>query len=129
KEINGYKIGVAPEADLHCSRVIEYADPLVQILAGMDWALGQGVRVLSSSLGIKGYNPFLVTVMDRMRAAGILPIVAVANDGAAPGHPTRSPANYPNSVAVAAVDNDGQVAYFPSYGPANRAPAKPATVA
>ena len=129
KEINGYKIGVAPEADLHCSRVIEYPDPLVQILAGMDWALGQGVRVLSSSLGIKGYNAFLVTVMDRMRAAGILPIVAVGNEGADPGHPTRSPANYPNSIAVGAVDNDGQVAYFSSYGPANGGPVKPDVVA
>jgi subtilisin family serine protease len=129
KDINGLKIGVAPDAELHCGRVIEYQDPLVQILAGMDWALGQGVRVLSSSLGIKGYNPFLVTVMDRLRAAGILPIVAVGNEGADPGHPTRSPANYPNSMAVGAVDSDGQVAYFSSYGPADGGPVKPDVVA
>jgi subtilisin family serine protease len=128
-EINGLKIGVAPEAELHCTRVIEYNDPLVQILAGVDWALGQGVRVISGSLGVKGYNPFLVTVTDRVRAAGILPIVAVGNEGTNPGHPTRSPGNYPNTLAVGAIDSDSQVAYFSSYGPISGGPAKPDVVA
>src|SRR5207244_1582202 len=61
--------------------------------------------------------------------AGILPIVAVGNEGTAPGHPTRSPANYPNSVAVGATDNNGRVAFFTSYGAVNGGPAKPDVVA
>ena len=104
-------VGMAPEAELCAAIVIEGGRVLLRILAGMEWAVGEGARILSLSLGIRGYTPFAIELMQRLRAAGVLPVVAIGNEG--PGT-SRSPGNYPDALSVGAADAKGLVADFSS---------------
>src|SRR5207244_844373 len=78
---------------------------------GLNWCVTNNVRILSMSLGLTGWNPFWLTLMDRLREQNILPIIAVGNEG--PGT-SRSPGNYPNVLSVGAVDQHLKVADFSS---------------
>jgi len=91
EKAGGFSIGVAPEAELHSGLVIEGGDVLLRILAGMEWALGQGVRVLSMSLGLRGFTPFFLAVTQRLRDRWVLPVFAIGNEGVGT---SRSPGNY-----------------------------------
>jgi subtilisin len=90
-------VGVAPGVALYAATVIEGGDVIARILAGMDWAVGEGVRVLSMSLGIRGYVTDFLGIVDVLRDSGVLPVVAVGNEG--PGT-SRSPGNYPRVISV-----------------------------
>lgn len=108
---SGGAIGMAPAAEICSAMVIEGGRVLLRILAGMEWVIGEGARVLSMSLGIRGYTPFAVELMVRLREAGVLPVIAIGNEG--PGT-SRSPGNYPEALSVGAVDRRGRVADFSS---------------
>ena len=56
------RFGVAPEAGLASAMVIEGGNVIARILAGMDWTVGQGVQILSMSLGLRGYTPAFLSV-------------------------------------------------------------------
>jgi subtilisin len=90
-------VGVAPGAALLAATVIEGGDVIARILAGMDWVVGERVRVLSLSLGIRGYVADFLGIVDVLRDSGVLPVVAVGNEG--PGT-SRSPGNYPRVISV-----------------------------
>jgi len=105
------RVGVAPGAMVHSALVIEGGDVVARVLGGMDWALGQGVRVLSMSLGIRGLVNDFLGVVDVLRDSGVLPVMAVGNEG--PGT-SRSPGNYPKALSVGAHDENMTVAGFSS---------------
>jgi subtilisin family serine protease len=107
----GGAIGMAPGAELCSAMVIEGGRVLLRIIAGMEWVISEGARVLSMSLGIRGYTPFAVELMARLRQAGVLPVIAIGNEG--PGT-SRSPGNYPEALSVGAADRRGRVADFSS---------------
>jgi subtilisin family serine protease len=75
----------------------------------MDWVVGEGVRVMSMSLGLRGFTTAFQTVIDSLRAANVLPVIAVGNEGVTN---TRSPGNYANVLSIGAMDMDDQVAEF-----------------
>ena len=104
-------VGVAPGAELYSAMVIEGGDAVARILGGMDWAVGQGVRILSMSLGIRGLVADFLDIVDILRDNGVLPVIAVGNEG--PGT-SRSPGNYPKALSVGAYGIDGAVADFSS---------------
>lgn len=97
RAVEGRQVGVAPGAALHCAMVIEGGDLVARILGGMDWAVGAGVRVLSLSLGLRGFQTDFLGLIDVLRDNGVLPIIAVGNEG--PGT-SRSPGNYPRALSV-----------------------------
>lgn len=103
--------GVAPEARLLSAIVIEGGNALARVLGGIDWALGEGMQVLSMSLGFRGWWDNFVPIMAVLRARNVLPVIAVGNEG--PGT-SRSPGNYPNVLSVGAMDENGRVANFSS---------------
>ena len=84
---------------------------MARILGGMDWAITQKVRVLSMSLGLRGFFDDFLVVTQVLRARNILPVFAVGNEG--PGT-SRSPGNYAEALSVGANDNGGAVANFSS---------------
>ena len=104
-------IGVAPGCTLASAMVIEGGDVVARILGGMDWVIGQGATILSMSLGLRGYTPAFQTVVNALRDANVLPVIAVGNEY--PGT-SRSPGNYVNVVSVGAIDKQDMVADFSS---------------
>jgi subtilisin family serine protease len=111
KAVGGRSIGIAPECELYSGLVIEGGVALARVLGGMEWMLESGVRVLSMSLGWRGYDPTFLIITRRLRQQGVLPIFAIGNEGAGT---SRSPGNYPETLSVGAVDRHRQVASFSS---------------
>jgi subtilisin family serine protease len=103
--------GVAPEAKLASAIVIEGGQVIARILAGMDWAVGHQVRILSMSLGLRGYREDFLPLVRVLRARNVLPVFAVGNEG--PGT-SRSPGNYEQALSVGACDEHDVVADFSS---------------
>ena len=99
-------IGVAPGASLASAVVIERGRTVARVLAGMDWAVGQGARVLSMSLGFQGYVDDFLGVTRKLREKGVLPVIAIGNEG--PGQ-TRSPGNYVEALSVGWSNRDDTV--------------------
>lgn len=104
-------VGVAPGASLASAMVIEGGNVIARILGGMDWAVGQGAKVLSMSLGLRGYREEFLQLMRTLRARGLLPVIASGNEG--PGT-SRSPGNYDNVLSVGACDDRDAVSDFSS---------------
>ncbi|MBI5851363.1 MAG: S8 family serine peptidase [Planctomycetes bacterium] len=111
RAVSGRHVGVAPEAKLASAVVIEGGDVVARVLGGMDWSLGQGVRVLSMSLGFRGWWDDFVMLTRILRANRVLPVFAVGNEG--PGT-SRSPGNYVDALSVGAHDDASAVADFSS---------------
>jgi subtilisin family serine protease len=115
--------GMAPDAKLAGAMVIEGGQVIDRILGGMDWVVGEGVRVMSMSLGLRGFTPAFQTVIDALRAANVLPVIAVGNEGP---NTSRSPGNYANVLSVGAMDANDKVADFSGSQQFNR-PVDPLT--
>ncbi|MFD7132915.1 S8 family serine peptidase [Streptomyces sp. NPDC059894] len=120
---DGKKKGVAPGADLLNGKVLDdYGSGETSwIIAGMQWAVGQGADVVSMSLG----NPSRTDCTDPMAQAteelaqthkDTLFVIAAGNTG--PGDNTvSSPGCAPSVLTVGAVDRDDSTASFSSRGP------------
>ncbi len=111
RTVRGVAFGVAPEAKLASAVVIEGGNAIARVLAGMDWIIEKGARILSMSLGFPGYVDDFESVMEALRANGVLPVIAVGNEG--PGT-SRSPGNYDGVVGVGACNRADEVADFSS---------------
>lgn len=94
-------IGVAPAAKLASALVIEGGDVVARVLGGFEWMLTQDVRIINASLGIRGYEPAFMTVIDALRKRNVLPVFAIGNEGP---NTSRSPGNYDNVLSVGAMN-------------------------
>ncbi len=103
--------GVAPECKLASAMVIEGGNIIARILGGMDWVIGQKAKILSMSLGLRGYRTEFQALMQIIRNRGLLPVIAVGNEGAGT---SRSPGNYSVSLSVGASNERDRVAGFSS---------------
>jgi subtilisin family serine protease len=108
---SGVTMGVAPGAQLASAMVIEGGNVIARVLGGLDWALANGASVLSMSLGIRGWVEDFVPIMQLLRSRGVLPVVAVGNEG--PGT-SRSPGNYAEVLSVGATGPDRVLPRFSS---------------
>lgn len=115
----GRRYGVASEAEIFAGKVLgdRGSGSDAGILAGIEWALANGCRVISMSLGadVPEVSTAYETVGRRALEAGTLIVAAAGNNA------SRSdgflgfvgmPANSPSIMAVAAVDADLQIADF-----------------
>jgi subtilisin len=115
----GRRYGVAAQAEIFAGKVLNDAGSGTDasILAGIDWAITNGCRVVSMSLGadIRTVSTAYETVGRRALAAGTL-IVAAAGNNASRRLGDLGfvgvPANSPSIMAVAAVDASLHVADF-----------------
>ena len=71
------------------------------VAKGLDWLVGEGVRVISVSL-VGPANPLLARAVAAAQRKGAVIVAAVGNDG--PAAPPAYPASYPGVIAVTAVD-------------------------
>lgn len=111
RPVRGRHIGVAPGADLASAMVIEGGQVVARVLGGMDWAVGRGCRILSMSLGLRGYWTDFLPLTQILRQRGVLPVFAAGNEG--PGT-SRSPGNYAEALSVGASERGGEIAWFSS---------------
>ena len=103
--------GVAPDARLASGTVIEGGNTVLRVLSGLNWAISSGARILSLSVGVPGPDSAFEKVMHRVRARGMLPIIAIGNSGRGNSY---SPGDYENVISVGATDEQDQVANFSS---------------
>lgn len=124
-------VGVAPRCSLYAVKVLKH-NPLTGrasgntswIIAGMTWALQNGMHVVSMSLGGKSCPMVAYTnAIAQLNAAGITVVCAAGNSFNDPVTPTdpefkcvNSPANSVGALAIGAVDNNGNIASFSSRG-------------
>ncbi|USX56486.1 S8 family serine peptidase [Lentzea sp. HUAS12] len=115
--------GVAYEAEIFAGKVLSNAGSGSDggILAGIDWAISNGVAVISMSLGADvpagtPYSQIYETVAQRALAKGTLIIAAAGNASSRPGRiaPVGHPARCPSIIAVAAIDVNRAIASFSS---------------
>ncbi|MFN7917891.1 MAG: S8 family serine peptidase [Vicinamibacterales bacterium] len=111
RPVAGRHIGVAPGALLHSGMVIEAGNVVARVLGGLDWAIASNVKIISMSLGFRGWWEDFIPIVQIIRSRGILPVIAVGNEG--PGT-SRSPGNYPAVLSVGAEDSMPSVAAFSS---------------
>lgn len=109
--------GMAPDAKLVSALVIEGGDVVGRILGGMEWIVEKRVRILSMSLGLRGYTTAFQAIVDALRANNVLPIFAAGNEGV---NTSRSPGNYGNVLSVGAMASDNTVPDFSSSQQFNR---------
>jgi subtilisin family serine protease len=113
------RYGVATEADIFVGKVLnnEGSGTDTEILAGINWALTNNVRVISMSLGadVQEVSQAYEAVGQRALQAGTLIVAAAgnnANRSAGDFGFVGMPANSPSIMAVAAVDSDLAIADF-----------------
>lgn len=115
---NGFVKGIAPECDLYIIKAFEGENTtLAAIIRGIDWAINQGVDVISMSLGAQSDTPALQESIKRAYDAGIICVCAAGNDNVGSYSDTIDyPACYENTIAVGAVNSAFNVADFSSTG-------------
>ncbi|MBQ0891238.1 S8 family serine peptidase [Streptomyces sp. RM72] len=113
--------GVAPGARIISGKVLgdDGSGDDAGIIAGMEWAVAEGARIVNLSLGgadTPGTDP-LEEAVDRLsRDSGTLFVIAAGNDG--PGDSTLgSPGTADEALTVGAVDSGERIAPFSSRGP------------
>ncbi|MET8976358.1 S8 family serine peptidase [Streptomyces sp. NPDC004539] len=113
--------GVAPGAKLLVGRVLNDRGGGEEsgLIAGMQWAVGQGAKVVSMSLGgtdTPGTDPVEQAVNDLSASSGALFVIAAGNEGPAP-ETVGTPGAASAALTVAAVDAKDRLADFSSRGP------------
>ncbi len=100
------RIGVAPGCKLASALVIEGGDVITRILGGLEWIVEENAKVLSMSLGLRGFTTAFQAVIDALWDNDVLPVIAVGNEFA---NSSRSPGNYPNVLSIGAIGRDDRV--------------------
>ncbi len=108
-------VGVAPEASLYGVKVLNKSGVGYDswIIAGLEWAVDNGMDVVNMSLGSDSDDPSLQEACDAAAAAGVILVAAAGNDGGAVDYPGA----YDSVIAVAATNASDQVASWSSRGP------------
>ncbi|WP_128433650.1 S8 family serine peptidase [Streptomyces cyaneus] len=113
--------GVAPGAELLVGKVLDdtgFGDDS-DIIAGMQWAVAQGAKVVNMSLGspdTADVDPMEKAVNDLSASSHTLFVIAAGNSG--PSDTTLgTPGSAAAALTVAAVDRHDKIASFSSRGP------------
>ena len=122
KASNGKYRGVAPAAHLYIAKVLNAAGDgsMSSVMAGIEWAVEQGVQVINLSLGsgvsCNGSDALSMLCDAAVEQRGIMVCVAAGNSG--PNAQTvGSPGCAKLVMTVGASTDDNQVASFSSRGP------------
>jgi serine protease AprX len=121
--------GVAPEALLLSAKVLraDGSGMMSDVMAGIEWAVEQGAKVINLSLGSPGPcdgTDALSAMCDAAVKAGVVVCAAAGNDGPSPGT-VGSPGCAREVITVGASDDSDQVAPFSSRGPTADGRVKP----
>jgi subtilisin family serine protease len=113
-------VGIAPGAKIlavHAFSASSKQSPEAttrHILAGLEWAIGKGARVINMSFA-GPYDPMLQVAMKNAHAKGVVLIAAAGNLGAK--SPPLFPAADPHVIAVTATDENDKLFNQANQGP------------
>jgi subtilisin family serine protease len=105
-------MGIAPEARILAITAFSSSTRQTpeattrNILAGLEWAIGKGARVVNMSFA-GPYDPMLQLAMKNASAKGVVLIAAAGNSG--PKSPPLYPAADPHVIAVTATDENDKL--------------------
>ncbi len=113
--ICGKVTGVAPSASvIDCAMIPGGRGRLSDFTKALEWSARQPqIEILNMSAGLPGYREGLETQVTDLLATGVLPVVAVGNEGR---NRTRSPGDYVQVFSVGASNDKRQVSSFSSSG-------------
>ena len=107
--------GMAPGSKLYHARAFEGGKSNMDIiLAALDWAASQDVRIINMSF-VGPKNDLLEAACANARARDMLLVAAAGNNG--PGAPYGYPAAYDSVIAVTATDEKDQLMQQANRGP------------
>jgi subtilisin family serine protease len=112
RSFQGVNIGVAPDAQVASALVLPGGSgTFAQIIAGMQWAVGQNVNVINMSLGGIGYTTLWNLPVLNAVLSGVMVVASIGNSG----HGTSGgPGNDFFSLGVGATHYEDVVAGFSS---------------
>lgn len=114
KDLKGV-VGVAPSVDLYGVKVLDKngSGQYSWVVAGIEWAVMNGMDVINMSLGGGSGTEALKAIMKKSKEMGVAVVCAAGNDSG----PVNFPAKYPEAIAVSASDSSDKIASFSSRGP------------
>ncbi len=109
-------VGVAPQAQLMIGKVLSNggSGSDAGVLAGIEWAVENGAKVISMSLGGGGASQAGQDVITATVAANV---VIMASAGNSNNDIPSYPASYAGCMSIAAVDSNQNRASFSNFGP------------
>jgi len=111
-------IGVAPEAELYCAKVLSDngAGSFESIIQGLQWAIDKKVHIISMSIGSEIEPPQeFYDAIKAAHAAGIVMVAATGNQNKG----INWPALYNEVIAISAMNRNHERASFSNYGTKN----------
>ncbi|MDO8806187.1 MAG: S8 family peptidase [Elusimicrobiota bacterium] len=108
-------VGVAPSVDLYGVKVLDKngSGQYSWVVAGIEWAVMNGMNVINMSLGGSSGTEALRQIMIKSKEMGVAVVCAAGNSGGSVGYPAK----YPEAIAVSASDSADKIASFSSRGP------------
>lgn len=124
--------GVAPAATIYAAKVLRANGQgmMSTVMAGIEWAVDQGVHIINLSLGGPGPgdgSDALSEMCDAAVADGVTVVVAAGNDGPN-GYTIGSPGSARSVITIGACNGDDRIAPFSSRGPTTDGRVKPDVV-
>ena len=103
-------IGIYENVELYSIQVLTPSGeaPLSRIVAGIDWAIENGVDVLNMSFGTSVNSEILYDAIVRAANSGMVLVAAAGNTEYA----TQYPAKYSEVISVGSVDGSGNISDF-----------------
>jgi subtilisin family serine protease len=113
--ICGQKVGIAPGVQLVNGIMLPHAKGNTSdFILAMEWVAAQpDIQIVNLSAGLAGYEPIMLPAVAGLLAVGVLPVIAIGNEGR---NKTRSPGDYVEAFSVGASNEVGRVAGFSSGG-------------
>lgn len=107
--------GIARDAGvIDCAMLPGGRGRLSHFAAAMEWCAGRpDIEIMNMSAGLFGYREGLETQVLDLLATGVLPVIAIGNEGR---NQTRSPGNYLQVLSVGASNKDRHVSAFSGSG-------------
>jgi serine protease AprX len=121
--------GAAPKATLYAAKVLrsDGQGMMSDVMAGIEWAVDQGVQVISLSLGGTGPcdgTDALCETCDAAVERGVIVCAAAGNEGPNP-YTVGSPGCARNVITIGACNDQQHIASFSSRGPTSDGRVKP----
>lgn len=111
-------VGVGPKANLYAVKALDRNGSgwVSDIIAGIQWSIENGMRVLNMSFGSSSDSQALHDAITTAYNAGIVQVAAAGNSGP-DDNTVIYPAKYAETIAVSATDSGDGIAWFSSRGP------------